>query len=114
MLLAPLRGAIGRRRAPYLPAALGAYAAFLVHAGLDWDWEMPVVVVAALCCAGAVAVAEFETERPLGARARAAVLAVALVLGGCAIAGARSTTVPEAGPRTPKAPLGGAFDETHA
>jgi O-antigen ligase/polysaccharide polymerase Wzy-like membrane protein len=114
MLLAPLRGATGRRHAPYLPAALGAYAAFLVHAGLDWDWEMPAVVVAALCCAGAVAAAELEEEPPLGARARAAVVVVALVLGGCAIAGARSTTVPEAAPKTQKAPLGGAFDETRA
>jgi hypothetical protein len=109
MLLAPLRGTMARRHAPYLPAALGAYAAFLVHAGLDWDWEMPAVVVTALCCAGAVAAADLEAEPPLGPRARAAVLVVALVLGGFAIAGARSTTVPEAAPRTQKAPLRGAF-----
>ena len=30
--------------------ATAAYAAFLVHAGLDWDWEMPVTVFAGLAC----------------------------------------------------------------
>ena len=90
MLLAPLRGALARRRTPYVPAAVGAYAAFLVHAGLDWDWELPAVVVAALCCAGAVAAAELEPGRPLGRAVRGALLAVSAALAACAIAGARS------------------------
>ena len=36
--------------------ALGAYAAFLVHAGLDWDWEMPVTTLAGLACGAALLV----------------------------------------------------------
>jgi O-antigen ligase len=114
MLLAPLRGALARRRAPYVPAAVGAYAAFLVHAGLDWDWELPAVVVAALCCAGAVAAAELEPGRPLGRAARGALLAVSAALGACAIAGARSNTVPAAVPETTKAPRGGAFSQSRS
>jgi branched-subunit amino acid ABC-type transport system permease component len=92
--------------------AVGAYVAFLVHAGLDWDWEMPAVVVAALCCAAAVATAELPRARPLGRAARATLLAVGLALGACAIAGARSHTVPGAAPETQKAPRSGAFSQT--
>ena len=114
VLLVPLRSTLRRRNAPYVPAALGAYAAFLVHAGLDWDWELPVVVVTALCCAAAVGAAELGPERPLGRAARGAVLAVALVLGGSAIAGARSNTVPEAAPNPERAPRRGALSQTRA
>jgi O-antigen ligase len=111
-LLAPLRDALRLRHAPYVPAALGAYAAFLVHAGLDWDWEMPAVVVAALGCVGAAATAGLRDERPLTTRTRAALLAVALALGGVAIAGARSNAEPGATPTREKAPRTGAFSQT--
>lgn len=114
MLLAPLRGVIRHRFAPHVPAAAGAYAAFLVHAGLDWDWEMPAVVVAALCCAAAVATAELRPGPPLGRAARGALLAVSALLGACAIAGARSHTVPAAAPETERAPRSGALSQTHA
>ncbi|MEP6811950.1 MAG: O-antigen ligase family protein [Actinomycetota bacterium] len=112
MLLAPLRGALARRRAPYVPAAVAAYAAFLVHAGLDWDWEIPAVVVAALCCAGAVQAAELGPGRPLGRVVRGALLAVSAALGACAIAGARSNTVPAALPETTRAPRSEALVRT--
>jgi hypothetical protein len=112
VLLVPLCGVISRRRVPYVPVAVSAYTAFLVHAGLDWDWEMPAVVVAGLCCGAAAAAADLGPQRPLGRTARAAVLAAALVLGGCAIAGARSHAVPAGVPRTEKAPLGGAFSRS--
>lgn len=114
MLLAPLRRALALRRAPYVSTAVGAYVAFLVHAGLDWDWETPAVVVAALCCAAGVATAELRPDRPLGRAARATLLAVGLALGACAIAGARSHTVPAAAPETEKAPRSGAFSQTRA
>ena len=108
-LLYPLRAAITGRHEPYVPAAAAAYVAFLLHAGLDWDWEMPVVVVAALSCAAAVVSSGIGRERPLGGPARVAVLVAALVLGGFAIAGARSHAVPAAttilhGASTTKAP----------
>ena len=114
MLLAPLRGALARRGAPYVPAAVAAYAAFLVHAGLDWDWELPAVVVAALCCAGAVATAELEPGRPLGGAVRGTLLAVSAAFAACAIAGARSNTVPAAFPETTRAPHRGALSQTRA
>ena len=112
-LLAPVRGVLRHRFAAYVPAAAGAYAAFLVHAGLDWDWELPAVVVAALCCAAAVATVDLHPGRPLGRRARAALFALSLALGACAIAGARSHTVPAAtAPKTEKAPQSRAFSQT--
>ena len=44
MLVALVRA----RRARLVPAALGAFCAYLVHAGVDWDWELPGVTLAAL------------------------------------------------------------------
>jgi O-antigen ligase len=113
-LLAPLAAAVRRRTSPYVPAAAGAYIAFLVHAGLDWDWEMPAVVVAALACAAALLIADDASVRRMQRALRIAALVLALTLGGCAIAGARSHTVPAAAPTTTKAPRGGAFSNISA
>jgi hypothetical protein len=96
-----------RRPSTYAAAAGGAYCVFLVHAGLDWDWEMPAIVVAALACGAAVLAARPTRDEPLSPRARAAVVCVALVLAGCAIAGARSHTVPSV--KTARAPQRGAL-----
>jgi len=104
MLLAPLRRPVGF----YAAAALGAYTAFLAHAGLDWDWELPVVVVAALCCAAAVSAPDRPVARPARGALRAAVVAAALAAAACAIAGASSSTEPGA----TKAPRSGAFVQT--
>ena len=114
-LLAPLVAGVRRRASPYVPAAAGAYIAFVVHAGLDWDWEMPAVVVAALACAAALLVADDASVRRMPRAVRIAALVLALTLGGCAIAGARSNTVPAAAPSsTTKAPHGGAFSNVSA
>jgi hypothetical protein len=43
-------------RALAAPAAAGAYAAFCLHAGLDWDWELPAVTLTGLLCGCAVLV----------------------------------------------------------
>ncbi len=107
LLLVPLRG-VRRRAAPTLPAAAGAYAAFLVHAGLDWDWELPAVVLAGLCCGAAVLLGDGDDPPPVPARLRAAAAVVALALGALSIAGVRSDTVPSASGRA-KAPTSGAF-----
>jgi hypothetical protein len=92
----PLVAAGAARRHPLASAALGAYVAFLVHAGIDWDWEMPAVTLAALFCGVAVLLAARGAESaPLARSARvtglvlsAAVIAVALVgfLGNRAVA----------------------------
>ena len=84
---APLAGLGRARRTALGPAVAGAYAAFLVHAALDWDWEVPVLVLPALACA-AILVAEARTASPLrvtalgraaGVAASALAIAVALV-----------------------------------
>ncbi len=59
--LAPVRAA---RRSPLAAAALGAYVAFLVHAGVDWDWEMTAVTMAALACGVALLLAARGAEAP--------------------------------------------------
>jgi O-Antigen ligase len=58
---APL-AALPRARSPAVPAAAGAYVAYLVHAGVDWDWEMPAVTLAALLCGAAVLVASRRAD----------------------------------------------------
>jgi peptidoglycan/LPS O-acetylase OafA/YrhL len=94
-------------RTPYVAAALGGYVAFLIHAGLDWDWELPAIVVAALACGAAALAALPAASTPIDQRRRFALVAVALVLAGCAIAGARSHAVPSAD--APRAPRSGAL-----
>jgi hypothetical protein len=57
VLLIPLVAATRGRSHPFVPVALAAYVAFLVHAGIDWDWEMPVLTLAGLFCGSALLVA---------------------------------------------------------
>jgi O-antigen ligase len=73
LLLAALAvPALGATRAPL---AAGAYAAFLVHAAVDWDWELPAVTVPALLVGAALARLREPAEQPLTTRRRAIVLA---------------------------------------
>ena len=75
----PLVAAARSRARPLVPALAGAYAAFLVHAALDWDWELPALTLAALACG----VALVSTTRSVGTRvlrSRERVAAVALVV----------------------------------
>jgi hypothetical protein len=65
VLIVPL-AAVRSRRDWAAASAAGAYAAYLVHAGLDWDWEVPTVTLAALACAAAVV----ATARPASAERR--------------------------------------------
>jgi hypothetical protein len=108
-LALPLQAALAHRDAAYVPAAAGAYAALLLHAGLEWDWEMPAVVVAALACAGALLLGDRTPERTPTPRIRIALAAACLALGILAIAGGRSHAVPGAAPKTTKAPQVGAL-----
>jgi hypothetical protein len=72
-------------------------------------------VVAALACAAALLVADGAAARPMPRALRIVVLVLALALGGCAIAGARTHAVPAAASiTTTKAPRGGAFSITGA
>ena len=52
-LAVPLTAVARVRTGTFMPAAVGAYAAFLAHASLDWDWEVPALTIVALA-AGAM------------------------------------------------------------
>ena len=86
-LALPLVGAVKARHHALVPAAFGAYLAYLAHAAVDWDWEMPAVTVAALLCAVAVLVAGRRERNPraVSQRMRAGVLAGILALSGLAL-----------------------------
>ena len=61
---APL-SALGRARHSALaPTATAAYAAFLVHAAVDWDWELPLLVLPALAC-GAILLGAARASAPV-------------------------------------------------
>ncbi len=61
---APLVAGVLARGHPLAPLALAAYAAFLVHAAVDWDWEMTAVTIAALACAAALLGAADRRDAP--------------------------------------------------
>jgi len=87
-LATPLVALGAARRSPLAAAALGAYIAFLVHAGIDWDWEMTSVTMTAFACGIALLLAaRGEGTRPLGRAPRAAGVALAAALAVVAVAG---------------------------
>jgi tetratricopeptide (TPR) repeat protein len=87
-LCTPLFAALAARRQVLVPAAFGAYVAFLAHAAVDWDWEIPAVTLAAVFCAAAMLVAARDGgERTPLPRARVAAVVIAIGLGACAFVG---------------------------
>lgn len=88
ILALPLIVAFTARAHPFVPAATGAYVAFLAHAALDWDWELPAVTLAGLMCAAAIMVAWRDRARPwvLSARVRGVLLIATLGLAIFAVA----------------------------
>jgi hypothetical protein len=70
-----------------VPAATGAYAAFLVHAAIDWDWEQAALGVASLAAAAAVLSAARMSARPVPRSPALAVTAVLAVAAAVALAG---------------------------
>ena len=72
-----------------MPLALAAYAAFLVHASVDWDWEMTAVTVAALACAAALLAAADRRDAPprISPPVRAAAVVAGLALAVVAFVG---------------------------
>jgi tetratricopeptide (TPR) repeat protein len=86
---APLAAAVGARREPLAVGALGAYLAYLVHAGVDWDWELPGITVPALACGVVLLMLRPERSAPTvpGPRLRVAGATVAVVLAGVAFVG---------------------------
>jgi hypothetical protein len=60
MLLVPVAAALRARRQPLVAGAFAAYAAYLVHTGIDWDWEVPAVTLVALLCGVVLTVSATE------------------------------------------------------
>jgi tetratricopeptide (TPR) repeat protein len=89
LLAAPFAAAVRARRSSFVPVAIGAYAAFLVHAGIDWDWQLPAVALAALACGAAVLIAARSEIKPrcLGVAARVPLAAASLALFAAAFVG---------------------------
>jgi O-antigen ligase len=85
----PLVAAIGVRARPPVPAAYGAYVAYLLHAGIDWDWEVTGVTLAALFCGSALLVAARRgaSVRPVSKASRIAALAMTGLLASLAFIG---------------------------
>ncbi len=84
----PLIAALRARRRGLVPAAAGAYVAYLAHAGIDWDWELPAVTVPALVCGVSVlAAARAAGTRPLTGQARAGTVVATLLLAVIALVG---------------------------
>lgn len=57
LLGVPLVALVRARRRRFLAIAGGAYAAFLVHAAVDWDWQLPGITLPALLVAACIVVA---------------------------------------------------------
>ena len=91
----PLVALRAGRRDPLVAAAAGAYAAYLVHTGVDWDWELPAVTLTGLVCGAALLLARRDEAAAIPARVRTLLLVTALVLG--AVEAVRLAT----GPGTP-------------
>jgi hypothetical protein len=87
-LAVPLWAFWGARRHPLAAAALAAYAAWLLHAAVDWDWEVPAVTLPALFCGCVLLVARRRAggrEVPRRTRAAGTVALAAVALAGVAI-----------------------------
>jgi hypothetical protein len=62
-LMLPLSVLGAARHHPLVPAAAGAYAAYLVHTGVDWDWELPAVTLTGLLCGASLLIAARQSNR---------------------------------------------------
>jgi O-antigen ligase len=86
----PVYAAFKARGHPLVPAAFGAYVAYLVHAGVDWDWEMPAVTLTALLIGASIVVAARkpeDEERVMSPRLRYGLLTGTLALAAVAFVG---------------------------
>jgi O-antigen ligase len=79
-LAPPLLAAVRARGRTLVPAAFGAYVAYIAHAIVDWDWELPAVTLAALACGAAILVSARESKSVFTWRTRVRAGAGAIVL----------------------------------
>jgi O-antigen ligase len=93
---APLVAARRERGHPLIPAAVGAYTAFLAHAAIDVDWETSLLTVSAFGSAGSILLMARRSDapRPLP---RAGALVVVVALAGFSLAGLAGNAALERG-----------------
>jgi len=81
MLGTPLVAGYGAREVTLVPAAVGAYGAFVLHNAVDWDWELSGVALTGLLAGCLLLVARRRPpERRIAVSARAAGVAGAGIL----------------------------------
>ncbi len=84
-LAVPAVAAARVRRSVVFPGAVAAFAAYLVHAGVDWDWELTGVTIAALLAAVSLVACARGTTASVG-RTRRDVVMLPLAVAGTALA----------------------------
>jgi hypothetical protein len=90
VVVVPIVAATRARGNPLVPAAVGAFVAWAIHAAVDWDWELTAVTSAALLCGVACVIAARpggEETRQLTGRTRAVALGAIVALIGVAFVG---------------------------
>jgi hypothetical protein len=86
LLGTPLVAGLRSRATPLVPAAMGAYGAFLVHNTIDWDWELSGIALTGLLAGSLLLVAGRRgPERRIARSARSAGLVGALAAAGFAL-----------------------------
>ncbi len=84
--------ALRDRRDALVAGAGAAYAAFVLHTGIEWDWELAAPTLAGLLCGSALLVAGRPAASPLVWRARIGLLAP--IIGLALVAALRLLTGP--------------------
>jgi hypothetical protein len=89
LLVTPLAAMIRADLSVAGSGAIAAYAAYIVHAAIDWDWEIPTVTLTALTCGAALLVASRAGGTPyrFGPTLRAAALIVVAIAATAATVG---------------------------
>ena len=96
VLAIPLFAAVRFRRRRLVPFACAAYAAYLVHAAVDWDWELAGVTLAAVLCGlGCVLAGRNESAPVLGTWPRWIAVGLALGLSALTLVGLLGNTALE-------------------
>ncbi len=84
----PFVAGVRARRRTLVPAILGAYGSFLLHAGVDWDWELAGVTLTGLLIGCLALVSSRNREsRTLGPRVRYTGVGVTVVIAAAAAGG---------------------------
>ena len=112
-LAVPIAAAVSVRRDPLAAAAAAPYAAFLVHAGIDWDWELASVTVAALAVA-AVLLLRARPRAPVGTLSPRVRLATTVAAAAIAVAAAVGLVGNTAVARAESAAADGRWGEAEA